>query len=331
MPRPARNWSTLARSRDPAAWAAWASDAVHRRAQRRLDTHGAHAFTDRSTGAEELLLVVAGHKAYLWPYTLARLERFVPPGIDVCVVSPGVAPAALGELAARAGWSWLSTTKNALSLAQNLAIAAHPGARYIHKLDEDVLVGEGHFERTLAGYRRVAEDGRYAPGFAAPVLNVNGFSYRLFLEADGLEADYLERFGELRQACLGVRAHGDGEAARWLWERSLPFDATVERFARRGFGYTAIPHRFSIGAFLMERDLWEAIGGFVVHPLGGLGHEERQLCQECTELSRVPVVLHDVFAGHFSFGPQEAAMRAALPELAPALLPPAVSAAAPAG
>jgi hypothetical protein len=34
----------------------------------------------------------------------------------------------------------------------------------------------------------------------------------------------------------------------------------------------------------------------------------------------VPVVLHDVFAGHFSFGPQEAAMREALPSLADGLL-----------
>ena len=320
----------MLREPELAAWAWQLSHSVLIRAQRRLDHHGRHSFEDRSKGADQLLLVVAGHKDYLWPYTLGRLEQHVPEGIDVCIVSPGVAPAELGEIASRRGWSWLSTTKNALSLAQNLAIEAHPGARYIHKLDEDVLIGEGYFERMLDGYRRVVADGRFSPGFAAPLLNVNGFSYRLFLEAEGLEEAYLERFGELRQACVGIRAHFDPEAARWLWERSLPFDETVRRFAGRPSGYTAVPHRFSIGAFVMERDLWELIGGFIVHARGGLGHEERQLCQECTDHSRVPVVLHDVFAGHFSFGPQEAGMRAMLPELGPELLPRQVAAGPPA-
>ena len=29
----------------------------------------------------------------------------------------------------------------------NLAIRHHPNARWVHKVDEDVLIGEGHFER----------------------------------------------------------------------------------------------------------------------------------------------------------------------------------------
>jgi hypothetical protein len=320
-----RDLQALLRERDPAAWAWQVSHSVSVRAQRRLNHHGHHRFEDRSSGAEHVVVVLAGYKHHLWPYTLARLERFVPAGIDVCLVSPGVAPPELGTLAARAGWSWLSTSKNSHAMALNLAIDAHPRARYIHKLDEDILVGQGYFDRLSTGYRRVYEDGRYRPGFVAPLLNVNGFSYRLFLEAEGLEADYLDRFGELRQACEGVRAHSDGEAARWLWERSLPFDETVRRFAERPFGYSAVPHRFSIGALMMERDLWEAIGGFIAHARGGLGHDERHLCQECNDRSRVPVVLHDVFAGHFAFGPQDEAMRAALPALASGLEPASLS------
>jgi hypothetical protein len=316
-----RDLAAMARTRDGARLAWQLGESVRFRAQRRMNHHGCHVFVDRSSGNSELLLVVAGYKSYLWPYTLARLERFVPAGLDVCIVTAGVAPPEVGELATRNGWSWLSTTRNALALAQNLAIASHPAATLIHKLDEDVLVGEGYFERMTAGYRAVEADGRFAPGFVAPVLNVNGFSYRLFLDELGLADAYHERFGELRQACIGNRAQSDPAAALWLWKHSLPFDDMVRRFAERPFDYVPIPHRFSIGAFVMARDLWDAIGGFEVSPRGGLGHEERHLCQECMDLSRVPVVVSDVFAGHWSFGPQEHAMRAVLPEFDEQLRP----------
>jgi len=286
---------------------------------RRINFSGAHVFTDRSKGADQLLMVVAGHKPHLWPHTLPRLERFAGPGLDVCIVTPGVRVPELEALAERAGWSVLSTEENLLALAQNLAILRHPAARWLHKVDEDIVIGEGHFERLLEGYLRVQADGRFLPGFCAPVLNVNGFSYRLFLEALGLEEAYAARFGELRQAAAGVRAHHDGQAARWLWERSLPFDEVAAEFASRPFGYSAVPHRFSIGAILLERDLWEQIGGFLVAPRGGLGHEEEHLCKECLEASRPAVVVHDLFAGHFSFGPQDPVMRPALDELAPGL------------
>jgi hypothetical protein len=301
------------------AWRLWRDSGLE--LQARLNFSGEFELADRSRGSEELLIVVAGYKPALWPFTLARLERFAPERIDVCIVSPGMRSAELEALAERAGWSYLSTTENALALAQNLAVKHHPRARWLHKVDEDILVGEGHFERLLEGYRRVQGDGRYAPGFCAPLLNVNGFSYRLFLEARGLEGAYLERFGELRQAAADIHAHFDGEAALWLWRHSVPFDAVAREIAARPFGYSAVPHRFSIGAILLERSLWEEIGGFLVVPRGGLGREEEHLCKECLGLSRPAVVIHDVFAGHFSFGPQDAVMHPALPELREGLLP----------
>jgi hypothetical protein len=327
-----RHLGRLVRARDGAALAVQLADSVRLRTEPRISHKGVHAFTDRSEGCEQLLIVLAGYKPYLWPYTLARVEHFVPADVDVCIVSPGVAPEVLGELAGRRGWSWLSTRKNSLCLAQNIAIARHPHARYIHKLDEDVFIGAGHLERLLRGYRRVAAEGRYAPGFAAPILNVNGFSFRLFLDALGLTEDYRLRFGGLLQACMDVPAQADANAAFWLWQRSVPFDEIVARFAERPWGYTPVPHRFSIGAYVMERRLWEDFGGFAAHPYRDIGRDESQLCKECTDRSRVPVVVHDVFAGHWSFGPQEAAMRAALPALVEGLSLPAAmagSAAAP--
>lgn len=321
--RDAKKFLELSRAGGPAATLWQLSDSVRLRAQPRLDHHGRHVFTNRGRGHEQMLMVVAGYKPHLWPYTLTRLERFLPEhGLDVCVVCPGTAPQELQDLAQRNGWSFLATEKNALALAQNLAIAAHPAARYLHKLDEDVLIGEGYIERMRNGYQKVVEDGRYMPGFASPTLNVNGFTYRLFLEELGLDEAYRERFGELVQACTDHKAQADGDAALFLWQHTVPFDDTARKFGERPFGYTAVPHRFSIGAILLERDLWEAIGGFLVVPRGGLGHEERHLCQECVELSRVPVVLHDVFAGHFSFGRQDGVMIPALATLGEGMLPP---------
>jgi hypothetical protein len=291
-----------------------------RRLQRRINVTGAHRFVDRRRGADALVTILAGYKGYLWPHTLARLERHMPEGVDVCLVSAATESPELDRLAERNGWSRLVTRRNQVALAQNLAIARHPGARWLYKVDEDVIVGAGFFEGLRQGYANVMDDGRHRVGFVAPILNVNGFSYRLFLEHLGLAGEYAARFGELRQACMEVRAYSDGDAARWLWERTLPFDEMARRFRERPFGYTPVPHRFSIGATLMERDLWEDMHGFTVDlASSGLGDDESKLCMACTDASRVAVVLHDLLAGHFSFGPQEAAMRAALPALAPGL------------
>jgi hypothetical protein len=293
-----------------------------RRVQRRINLTGEHVFVDRRQGSERLIMVLAGYKRYLWPYTLARVERFAPAGADVCLVSAAVESDELDGMAERNGWSRLTTRRNQVALAQNLAIVRHPGARWIYKLDEDVVVGEGFFEALLDGYERVEREGRFQLGLAAPVLNLNGFSYRLFLDALGLTDAYLERFGELRQACMGVKAHEDGDAARWLWEASVPFDAVARRFRELPFGYSTIPHRFSIGAMLMERSLWESMEGYTVDLTSpGIGDDEREIFATCADVSRVAVVLHDVLAGHFSFGLQERAMREALPDLAPGLLP----------
>ena len=289
---------------------------------RRRNFTGSYELTDRGTGAERLAMVLAGYKPYLWDMTLARIERHVPEGVDVCLVSPGRHLPELERLAERCGWSYLSTRANYVSLAQNIAIARHPSARWIYKLDEDISVAEGFFERLLEAYQRTAAEGRYELGFCAPVLNVNGFSYIDFLRTMGLEEEYLQRFGELQRASGQIRATNDGEAALWLWRKSLPFDEVAARFAALAPGYSTVPHKFSIGAILLERSFWAAIGGLLVRPpAGALGVDETQLCRRCIDLSRVMVVAHDVFAGHFSFGAQEAYMRQHVEEIRPHVAP----------
>ncbi len=267
-------------------------------------------FDNRSSGSTEALVILAGHKPDLWPWTLPRVARHVPPHVDVCLVTPGVEVPELRQFAARHGWSWLSTTNGHVSLAQNVAIRALPAARFIYKLDEDIFIAEGYFEGLMQGFRRVGLEAEYALGFCSPTLNVNGFSYVDYLRELELTDAWRQRFGPLRRASDGVPAQADGDAAVWLWRHGLPVDDTAARFARRPFGYSIVPHRFSIGAILFERELWEEMRGFRRGWRSpGLGEDEQHVAVSCLSSSRIMAVLHNVYAGHFAFGAQTPVMR----------------------
>jgi len=288
------------------------------RASRRANLSGRFELTDRSRGSDRLAIILAGYKPHLWELTLTRFERFLPADVDVCVLSAGRRVPELEAFAERRGWSYLSTRGNYLSLVQNLAIRAHPAARWIYKFDEDILITEGLCETLLDAYGRVRAEGRYWPGFVAPLINVNGYSYVPFLEYQGIADGYVQRFGPLTHASGQIAATNDGEAAIWLWQHSIPFDEIAARMRAAPFQYSTVPHKFNIGAILLERSLWERIGGFRVRPpAGALGVDESHLCKACIQLSRAMLVSHNAFAGHFAFGPQDAAMRAVLPQLTP--------------
>jgi len=290
---------------------------AHRRSRPPLEIQ----FVDRSRGAPQLVIVLAGYKPDLWPLTLARVGRFVPDEFDVCLASAGRRVEALDSLAEQHGWSYLSTNWNDVSTVQNAVIEEHSAAQFIFKLDEDIFIGRGFFEGMLQGHLAVKQLGLHRPGFSAPVINVNGYGYIEFLRELGLCQDYASRFGRLQQAADKIEVHHNGEAARWLWKQSLPFDDLVQHFAEKEFNYSTCPHRFSIGAILFERSFWSAMGGLAVcDTLGRLGHDEEHLCKYCLNSSEVMVVLHNVFAGHFGFGPQNQVMSAALDDLMPGLM-----------
>ena len=180
----------------------------------------------------------------------------------MCLVSPGVDHPELARWAADRGWSYLRTSGGHVSVAQNLAIRSLPSARYIFKLDEDIFIPGSYFEALFDGYQRVRTCAEFALGFCSPTLNVNGFSYVDYLRVLGIENAYRERFGPTRRASDGIPAQADGDAAAWLWSHGLPVDSVAARFAARPFSFSIVPHRFSIGAILYERDLWESMRGF---------------------------------------------------------------------
>ena len=105
-------------------------------------------------------------------------------------------------------------------------------------------------------------------------------------------------------ACVGVPVHFDPEVCEWLWRKSSPLDKVARRFSEGQARYSICPHRFSIGAILFRRGIWDQVGGFEVGPDYALGVEERQLCNFCMDQSKVIVVAENVLCGHFGFRPQ---------------------------
>ena len=292
--------------------------------QRSWNVRGKYTFIDRQRGAPNLVVVLIGFKPKLWNSVVPRLRRALTsdPALagqfDVCLVTPGSFKPQLAAIAEENGWSYLHTAANRVSLGQNLAVRVDPKAEFIHKLDEDIFLPPAYFEQMVTSYAQVKRDGRYRVGFCAPLLNVNGYSYIPFLDRLNLTAEYRERFGELMFAANGVKIQNNPEACRWIWEHTLPFDATAERIAEQGFRYSPIPHRFSIGAIMMERGFWDELGGMHNTVAGGpkaLGSDEDYLCRECVAASRVMICFEHILAGHFSFGPQEAGMLPFLPEI----------------
>jgi hypothetical protein len=302
------------------------SRAIRSRAnlQRAWNIRGKYSFTNRQRGAPNVVVVLIGYKPKLWNAVIARLHRALVHNaaltgqFDVCLVTPGASKPEVAAIAEKHGWSYLRTEANRVALAQNLAVHLHPRASLIYKLDEDIFLPDFFFQEMQSSYARVKQEGRYRIGFCAPLLNVNGYSYIPFLERLGLADEYRERFGELTAAANQVKIQNDPAACRWIWERTLPFDATAERIAEQGFRYSTIPHRFSIGAILVERSFWDRIGGMHNTIAGGpkaLGTDEDHLCRDCVGLSHVMICFEHILAGHFSFGPQEAGMLPFLPEI----------------
>ena len=137
----------------------------------------------------------------------------------------------------------------------------HPSAQLIANLDEDIIVSDRWLERLVETREGDEADGRFDTGIVAPTLNVNGFTYRLLLERAGVLPEYEARFGPARQSCMNTPIWDSTEAAAFMWSLLEPFDDSVRKLQIEGPEYSACPHRFSIGCFLIHRQMWEEMGG----------------------------------------------------------------------
>lgn len=283
------------------------------RAAQMNNVRGTYSFDNRSRGTRTLCVVLAGYKPYLFPYVFPRLLKYAPQNMDICIATAGKREEPLRDLCKDNGWSYLSTKENNVSLVQNIAFSLFPQAKMIFKLDEDIFVTEGFFEKMLAAYDH-AYHGQYLLGALAPLIPVNGFGHVRILERYGLLEEYASRFQKpLYMAGPCRQVENNAEAAKFLWGKGghVPsIDRIASDFSNDPVEELPCAIRFSIGAILFERAVWEDMGYFeVYHGFVGLGMDERQLCTWCTINSRPIMISQNAVVGHFAFGSQTSGMR----------------------
>lgn len=270
-------------------------------------------FYERSKGYDSLCIVLAGYKEFAYSAVFGRLEKFAPKDIDICVVSSGLYSDRLAKICEKNNWSYLSTKENNVCLVQNVAISKFPKAKYIFKLDEDIFITDNYFDNMLRAYWH-AQKGKYIPGVMAPMINVNGFSYGIILEKLNLVTEYEKRFGKFKYGAgtdKGIESNAEIAMFMWGKEKIVPsIDEMNYVFSKNELREVPCPLRFSIGAILFERDLWEDMGYFNVNrKISGMGKDEIEIDSFCYLKSRVLMVSENVVVGHLSFGKQNEVMK----------------------
>lgn len=281
-------------------------------AENKFVYHG--QFADRSRGRDKLCIVLAGYKAFLYDDVFGRIIANIEEDIDVCVVSSGLHSDRLAALCEKNGWSYLSTKENNVGLVQNVAIKKHPNAKLIYKLDEDIFITKGYFSKMMAAYQH-AQKGDYRPGVIAPLLLVNGYASLRILEKEKKRDEFERRFGKIRYVAGSDQAiECNPETARFMWGEGgiiSSLDELNDKYALEEQVEYPCPIRFSIGAILFSRDLWEEMEYFDVdrNAKSMMGKDERKLCAFCCLNSYPIMVSENIVAGHFSFGAQTAGMK----------------------
>lgn len=273
-----------------------------------------YKFVNRSKSNKKLCIVLAGYKEFVYDILFKRIKKFSPSDIDFCIISSGKYCEILDKICQENNWSYLSTERNNVCVAQNLAIHLHPDAEYIYKLDEDIFITENYFETTFETMQRVTEESDYAVGFVAPLILINGYSTLRILKKLNLRGEYEKRFEKLYHAHGSDRMiENSPDVAEFMWGEGgiIPHIDDINRiFQSEEFSYSICPIRFSIGAVLFKREVFEEFGMFNVSTIGNdLGNDESQLCSVATELSKAIIVAENSVVGHLSFGKQNNTMK----------------------
>lgn len=269
-------------------------------------------FRNRSKGYTQLLIVLAGYKEFSYTAVFSRIQRYLEKEIDVCVVSSGKYSEKLEAICQENQWSYLSTKENNVGLVQNVAIKLHPKAEYIFKLDEDIFITKKYFANMLKAYKH-AEQCDYNPGLVAPILPINGYGYMRILEKCNLTGLYTERFGRPKYTSESSEPIiSNPDVAQFFWAGGVvpSIDELNTQFSASPIEERPCPIRFSIGAVLFKRSLWEEMRYFSVNRWNaGMGKDEEKICLHCCLKSRPVMVSENIVVGHLSFTEQNAVMR----------------------
>ena len=270
-----------------------------------------YSFIDRRKNSDNLLLVLAGYKERLWEDIFRRIKAYTPSHYDVCIMSSGLYDIRLSEICQQNGWSYLSTGSNKISVIINTAIHIHAAAKFIFKMDEDIFITRGIFEKLLNTYKVFEKKERYQIGFVSPLIPVNTYGYVRVLEKLHLEAEWEARFGKLKYTD-GLTHHYEiaqnYHAAMFMWgdgNRILKdIDSLSHELGGQPLQYSICPNRYSIGMILFTRETWIDMGLFPVTAGSNLGADEEHICCYCMMNGKAMVVAENAVAGHLGYGAQ---------------------------
>lgn len=271
-----------------------------------------YKFENRKKNLDKVCFVLSGYKKFLWNSVFKRLTAFVPDDVEVCILSSGIYDQGLSDMALNNGWSYLSTSFNDLTLIQNIALRIYDKAEWVYKMDEDIFLTEGCFEKLYQMYNKVLNEAPYHVGFVAPLIPLNGYGYIHILKHYDALSEYENKFEKAKFG--GLQTHlleRSPDAAKFMWgaKSGLPCIDRINLDFSDDMKYSICGVRFSIGFILYKRCFWEMMGGFGVGGESDLGRDEREICYYCIIKSHAMIVAHNTVVGHFSFGPQTEAMR----------------------
>ena len=277
-----------------------------------------YEFINRQCGSQNLLIILAGYQPYYFDAVFERVVRCqkqFKEVIDVCVccsAAPQSAQIELEQICEHNGWSFLYFKKNRVTQIQNTAIKLHQHAEWIYKIDEDIILCDDYFTKMKNAYIEADNTLPYKVGFAGPVLNINAFGTQSFLKTIGKWEEFAQRFGRFRVGGMintpQDDIHRNQEWAQYIWEQSIPFDEVAAKVATNK-KIEICPIRFSIGAVLFKREFLERNGYFPVFRSGGMGQDEKYMCDICIEGMYSIIVPSNVLVGHLGFGPQKSTCR----------------------
>lgn len=271
-----------------------------------------YKFENRKKDKEKVCFVLAGYKKFTYEIIFKRLVKFLPEDIEVCILSSGKYSEKLSKIAKEHDWSYLSTKRNCVSLIQNVAIDLYDKAKYIYKLDEDIFITKGFFETLYNTYEDCKKNGNYNPGIIAPTIPINGFGNMKILQKYNLIEKYNDMFEKpIFAAGRSRMVENNPEVAKFFWGEGeyLPnIDEINNLFSKEELTYDACPIRFSIGAILFERELWNDMGMLEVKKGPCMGLDEENICAYCMNNSRPIIVSGNSVVGHLSFGNQNKIM-----------------------
>lgn len=268
-----------------------------------------YCFNDRSKGKKYLCYILAGYDPALWDGTLARVEAFQNSDVDYCLVSSGKYVEQLDKMAQKNDWSYLYTETNQVCFIQNIVISLHPSAEYIFKMDEDMFIGRGFFERMIEAYHRIEREGEYKIGFVVPVIPLNCCGYVSYLKLSGNKEVYEQRFGRAYRSGFSA-VFNVAETAEFLWDTMETFDGMAERFLKN-HNYQILNGYFNIGCILFSRSRWLMMGKWPEKPgESGMGTDEAYIYQDNVENGLSIYEVEGVLVGHLAFGHQKAEMLA---------------------